>query len=614
MQSEPKKQSGGLAGKIIFVLISGLLIGTVIFLGFSWFYQRSYQQKIYEGVTVSGINVGGLTQDEANQLLRQQLRYPTESAFAFRYEDRVWHAIPEELGMQIQYDATVKKAWAFGRSSDGTTNLKDRYRALIFGQNLEAVLMFDERVAFNFITTLAGYIDEPLEQPSITLQGSEVQIAPGKRGLAVDRLLTLTQLQILGKNLQTTELDIPVTVLETTASNLAEQKVILEALLQEDFLITVTENNAVREVDRIPADLLAGWINFQPVISGSEVTIEMMPKREPFYNRLVTTSLELLKKPENARFIFNDSTHIIEPVKDAVVGQELDIEATLINIADALQAGNHAAEAVMIIKPPEVLASASGQDLGITELAHSQYTYFFGSSPERIQNIQASAAAFHGLLIAPGETFSMAENIGDINIDNGYAEAAVIVGGETVQGIGGGVCQVSTTLFRAAFFYGLPIRERHQHAYRVFYYERLANGNIDPGLAGMDASVYVPVLDLKFTNDTPYWILMEAYVNPTSIQWKFYSTKVNRYVDWKSSGLQNVTTPEKPLYRENPKLASGVVEQVDWEIDGADVDIVRTVYDPNGQVHLQDRFVTKYEPWQAIFEYGPGTPGMPPEK
>jgi hypothetical protein len=108
---------------------------------------------------------------------------------------------------------------------------------------------------------------------------------------------------------------------------------------------------------------------------------------------------------------------------------------------------------------------------------------------------------------------------------------------------------------------------------------------------------------------------METYVNPSasSIQWKFYSTKVNRYVETKTSGLTNVVQPDPPVYRENPALATGEVKQVDWEVDGADVDVVRTVYE-NGQVHLQDRFVTKYEPWQAVFEYGPGTSGMPPEK
>ena len=133
------------------------------------------------------------------------------------------------------------------------------------------------------------------------------------------------------------------------------------------------------------------------------------------------------------------------------------------------------------------------------------------SSKERVQNINAASAKFHGLLVAPGETFSMAAALGDITLDNGYAEALIIVGGPTIKGVGGGVCQVSTTLFRNAFFAGFPILERYAHAYRVGYYEQNANGH-DPDLAGLDATVFVPLVDFKFANDTPYWLLMETYV------------------------------------------------------------------------------------------------------
>ncbi len=616
MMSERAEQEKGNAGsKLLFILMSGLLIGIILILVSGFIYSDSYKEKIYAGVTVSGIQIGGLTREEARSVLQTGLRYPFESAFAFKYGADVWHAIPEELGMQIQLDATVDNAWRYGRSGTLLQNLYERISALLFMKHYEPVMLFDERVAFNFISSLAGYIDQPLEQPVITLQGSEVVISPGKSGRVLDRELTMTQLHILGQQLRTAEIELPVTVLETTAANLAEQKQVLESLLGQDFVLYVRENDVAREVDRLSADQLAGWINFQPQIDGSQVQIEMLPKREPFYNRLVTVGVDLYQKPQNARFIFNDQTRQLDPLAEAVVGREIDLEASLVNIAESIKQGRHDAEVVMTVSEPKVFANATAQELGITELAISQYTYFYGSSAPRVQNITIGASSFHGLLIEPGQTFSMAEYLGNIDIDNGYAEAPVIYGGQTIEGVGGGICQVSTTLFRAAYNYGLPIVERHQHAYRVFYYERLANGNIDPGLAGLDASVYVPVLDMKFKNDTPYWILMETYVNPSasSIQWKFYSTKVNRYVETKTSGLTNVVQPEPPVYRENPALATGEVKQVDWEVDGADVDVVRTVYE-NGQVHLQDRFVTKYEPWQAVFEYGPGTSGMPPEK
>jgi vancomycin resistance protein YoaR len=154
-----------------------------------------------------------------------------------------------------------------------------------------------------------------------------------------------------------------------------------------------------------------------------------------------------------------------------------------------------------------VTDDATAEELGITELIREEISYFHGSGPPRVQNIAACLSQFSRLvLIAPGETFSMVQALDDISLDNGYAEAPIIFGGRTIQGIGGGVCQVSTTLFRAAYFAGFPIDERHPHSYRVGYYEQRPNGNRDVALAGLDASVYVPIVDLKFTNDTEHWI------------------------------------------------------------------------------------------------------------
>ena len=204
----------------------------------------------------------------------------------------------------------------------------------------------------------------------------------------------------------------------------------------------------------------------------------------------------------------------------------------------------------------------------------------------------------------------MADALGNISLDNGYAEAPIIFGGQTIQGIGGGVCQVSTTLFRAAFFAGFPIDERHAHAYRVGYYEQRSNGTRDPNLAGLDATVYVPIVDMKFTNDTDHWLLMETYMGNYSLTWKFYSTSDGRTVEWHSTGVQNIVKAPKDLYRENPDLSKGTIKQVDYSADGADVTVSRTVY-INDQVHFSDSFFTRFQPWQAIFEYGPGTEGIP---
>jgi vancomycin resistance protein YoaR len=219
------------------------------------------------------------------------------------------------------------------------------------------------------------------------------------------------------------------------------------------------------------------------------------------------------------------------------------------------------------------------------------------------------------LLVPPGATFSMGSVLGDVSLDNGYAEALIIFGNRTIQGVGGGVCQVSTTLFRAVFFGGFPIVERYPHAYRVSYYELKADGGYDTRLAGLDATVFVPLVDFKFLNDTPHWLLMETYVNETArtLTWKFYSTGDGRSVEWGSGGLQNIEEPPDPVYEENPDLAKGEVKQVDWAVEGADVTITRTV-SRDGQVLYEDTITTHYLPWQDVYQYGPGTKNMPPDE
>ena len=206
----------------------------------------------------------------------------------------------------------------------------------------------------------------------------------------------------------------------------------------------------------------------------------------------------------------------------------------------------------------------------------------------------------------------MAEAMDEITLDNGYAEALIIYNGQTIEGVGGGVCQVSTTLFRTAFFAGFPITERHPHAYRVSYYEKTAGNSRDNDLAGLDATVYVPLIDLKFFNDTPYWILMETYVNRSAnrLTWKFYSTWDRRTIEWRTTGPINIVEPKKTKYVENPDLESGETEKVEWEADGADVLVERTVY-KDEEVWFEDSFSTHYEPWREVIEYGPGTTGIP---
>ncbi|MBR6088493.1 MAG: VanW family protein [Anaerolineaceae bacterium] len=608
-----RKSHSNTFARVVFIVFGGLVTGFLLFAAAVFAYRNSYQNKIYRGVSIDNVIVGGLTREEAAQKLEREIRYPIESSFRFTWQEKSWQAAVQELGFHPQSDIMTQKAFEIGRTGGLMDQITTQISAVLHGVAIQPVFLFDERVAFNFITKMAEEIDTPMDDPSIVLQGSEVVIVPGKSGLLLDRQMTMTLLQIYAQNLQAAEIELPVMILEPTEANLGEQKQVLDNLLSRDFVLYTDDERGVLSAGSIPADVLAGMIDFDPVVTDGTLTIEMTPKTEPFYSRVLEIGSSVYRPAQDAKFLFDNSTRSLRLLQHAQEGKELDMEQSLKNITEAIRSGANQAEVALNIIRPKVSDNVTAEELGIRELVHTENTYFFYSDDARIQNIQVGAAKLNGVLIAPGETFSMADAVGEVSKETGYAESSVIFGDQTIQDVGGGLCQVSTTLFRAAFNYGLEINERHAHGYRVYYYERLANRSLDPGLAGLDASVYLPVLDLKFTNDTPYWILMETQpdLNLFQLQWRFYSTDVNRYVEYTSTGLTNVIPEGEPVYNENPNLPSGYVEQVDWGIDGADVTIYRTVYE-NGLVHIQDRFDTHYEAWSDIFEYGPGTPGMPP--
>jgi vancomycin resistance protein YoaR len=354
-------------------------------------------------------------------------------------------------------------------------------------------------------------------------------------------------------------------------------------------------------------EVLANLLGVERTESGVQVVL----KKTGLRDMLIPVKDQVDRLASDAKFIFNDTTLQLDVMAESRVGRALDIDASINAINDALLRGEHTVGLVINETQPRVASTATGQELGITQLIHAETSYFHGSSAERVQNIQAAAAQFHGLLVAPGETFSMGAHMGDVSLENGFAEALIIYGGRTIKGVGGGVCQVSTTLFRAAFNAGFPIVERTPHAYRVSYYEQVASGGVDPRLAGLDATVYFPLVDFKFTNDSPHWILMETYMGSGSLTWKFYSTSDGRSVSWDTTGVTNVVPAPSPVFEVNEELGKNQIKQVDWAANGADVTVTRTVM-RGGSVLFQDQFTTHYQPWQAICQYGPDSKN--PEK
>jgi len=601
------------------LMLAGLLgiFGFFILIIAAWvLFQVVYSGRIYPGIYVAGIDVGSLNATAAGAKLTQAFDYPQHGRIFLQDGTDIWKVTPAELGLFLNPDASTQQAYRLGREGNAFENIATQLTNSRSPVNLAPVLVFDQRMAQNYLLKLAAQIDKPLVETNLGLNGLEVVVRSGQTGRSLDIQATLdklsTQVQSLSEGV------IPLVIIETPplVGDVSAQADLARAILSQPLTLTLP-------ADQPDKDKLGPWVIDQKTLAAM-LNVEQVKDAagKPAYQVTLNSSmlrtylknlgLSLSTNAQNARFTFNDTSHQLEVIQHAVIGRSLDVEGTIAAVRDQVTKNQHTVTLALTINKPPANDQSTGADLGITELIHAETSYFYGSSAARVQNITAAAKSFHGVLVPPNSIFSMSDTMGPISLDNGYAEALIIMNGRTIAGVGGGVCQVSTTLFREVFFSGFPVVQRYAHAYRVGYYERVAGGKINPDLAGLDATVFVPLVDFKFKNDTPYWLLMETYVNPSnsSITWKFYSTSDKRKVTWDTTGPVNVVKAPDAVYKENSDLPKGTIKQVDYSADGADVTVNRTVT-RDGNVIISDVIKTHYLPWAAVYEYGPGTDNIP---
>jgi len=251
---------------------------------------------------------------------------------------------------------------------------------------------------------------------------------------------------------------------------------------------------------------------------------------------------------------------------------------------------------IKVIEPKVTLAKAN--EFGIEELIAEGKSDFSHSIPERIHNIILASSKFNGVLIPKGSVFSFNDTVGDISSLTGYKPAYIIKSGKTVLGDGGGVCQVSTTLFRAALNAGLPILERTAHAYRVGYYE-------NDSKPGFDATVFAPNPDLKIKNDSPASILIQTEVDQVNnlLYFRFYGKKDQRKIEISQVTVYDVVPPLPEIRQDDPTLKKGVIKQVDFPAWGAKA-VFNYKVSNDDKVLFEKKFFSNYRPWQAVYLVG----------
>lgn len=605
-------------GRLLYLAPLSLLI--VVNLGYLA-YNAHYYDRIYRGVSVLGVELGGLSPGEALQRLRETLGAERLPDVAIVAGDRTTYISMVDLGGQVDLMQAVADAYALGRSGALLPDVTMRLRLLWQGYSVVPSFQVDEASAELALRPVARAETNPSRRSRLVVSGLQASVRAAETGRQLDidqttEVIVRTVQKSLGPSgwRATPRALALLHGRHSGGDGLAMAPVIVPVAFTEDAPPLAEVSGAYEAVSALLASPLRlswstggeeaapGWLIDQATLA-SWLTLSTEGNGEPRValdpQAVAALAAELeaqINRPAvSGRYGYAPDTQQLIELAAEQVGYALDVPATISLINDAAFSEQHTvALPVATIAPP--VSAAELRSMLPLDLLGEGTTQFVGSTAERQANIVTAARIFDGALVAAGETFSFLHILGPVNRATGYADAWVIYADRTELGPGGGVCQVATTCFRAAYWAGLPIVERHPHAYRVSWYE--------PPV-GLDASVFEPAIDLRFTNDyaAPLLISVEVDEQAQTLAFRFYGRSDGRKVTLSNPETSNPQPAPEPVYEADATLGEGEQVLVERAHDGLDVLIVRTVTWPNGD-EQRDELRSEYAPWPARYRVG----------
>lgn len=561
------------------ILLALLLLSLLSAAG-GWYFW--HVQRIYTGVSVGGVPVGGMTRAAALETLAQRLAAAPMAPITLHYAGQHWPVRLDQVQMQADLLTAVNAAYRVGRQGNFSARTVEQLFTLVRGADIAPPLTVDEAQLQAAIAQIAQEVRRPGRAAS---QLGDLTI-PALPALEVDvAATTATALALIQRGALNQAVDTPLQVIEETP-------VVTDAPQPAASTTTPTFRPLIARAEEFGLHFAIDPATLTRLLP----SVDPLQINETALRDLVeswATQIDL--PPRDARLRFNPDTGGLAVLQDSDYGRQLDVEATFAALKEALLTGGATANLTVVKLPPAVDADRIAE-MGIRELVASGTTYFRGSSAERIRNIEVAAEQFEGVVIPPDGIFSFNEIVESVTSANGFEDSLVIWGDQTVVGVGGGVCQVSTTIFRAAYNAGLPIVERYNHGYIVDWY----------GEPGMDATIFTPSVDFKFRNDTGAYLLIEPVVDSVNgeMTFLFYGTKPDRVVTIGAPVKSEIKEPEPPLYTVDESLAPEAQKQVEWEKPGMTVTVQRTIVE-NGTTRT-DTLTSRYVPWRAQYIVGPG--------
>jgi vancomycin resistance protein YoaR len=576
----------------------GLLLAAPLALPYAL--QLYYGDAALPGVSVQGEPVAGRSRGAIDDDLSQRYGAFLSRPLTLVYAGQSWQPSLADLGLSLDTGAVARQAVAAGRRGDPLTRLRELWEIYRNGLDITPRVVVDQRVLQDYLLRIAPDIEQPPQDAALSIAAAKVVGTPSTPGVqllvdatANDVLLAAQALRHQDISIRTRSLAplVDDTALVQAQSRAAE-------LLQSPIELTRGDQSWVW-----PPEKLAELLRIQPAGGGLAVHVdeELLAQSVEGLAQLVDTGTA------EPRLRFGDGK--VRIVQEGKPGWRLRQDEAAKAIGELLMSSQPTTRTLAL--PVEQLTpritEATLGSLGIKELVGEGLSSFAGSAAYRITNIKAGAARMDGVLIAPGEEFSFNSQLGDVDEANGFVEGYAIIGNRTQLEWGGGVCQDSTTVFRAAFWAGLPITERHAHAFYISWYDMYGLGPQGNG-QGMDASIYTGVNDLKFVNDTGNWLLMQADVDEADqvLAIRLYGTKPDREVRLEGPAITNeVRAPSEPVYIDDSSLPSGSIHQSDTARGGRDITVDRVIVKGGAEVS-RDSFFTRFRAWPNIFVRGTG--------
>jgi len=591
-------------------------------------YGTHYANCIYEGITIQGVPVGGLTPEQAREALRQRMAQEGAIYVSLYTSERTWVVSANELGGSFDLDDAVRQAWRMGRGGNFVADWIDRCRLLWQGYQIVPAFRIEPGPALIYLRRVAKQVGNPARRAQLWVAGLQARTGESQVGREMDIVATREAIErqvrdALGASSWGNGIRWP-----TSSGPAPTMRIepISVALVFREIAPPITEVAGARErasvilsspvtllfsAEEPGADgvlrpltrrwsvdqaVLASWLTLQRIQTTSGAVMQVTVDEDEIAEYLQALADQIARPPREARFDYDSSANTLTTLSPGQNGYALDVQTATRLVANACLSSERQVELPVAVIPPRVTRADLEKLLPLALISEGESS-FQGSTAGRLQNIRVASARFHGLVVPPGATFSFLEHLGLVTVANGYSEAWIIYGDRTVLGPGGGVCQVSTTCFRAAFWGGYPIVERSPHSYRVSWYE--------PPV-GLDAAVFSPVVDMKFRNDTTTPILILTYMDEVNakLYFRFYGQPVGRKVTLDGPVTDNPVKAGDPVYDEDPALAPGERVQVENAHDGLDVTLYRVI-EQSGQETIREKIFSRYEPWPARYRVGP---------